>query len=124
MGVINNIMAAVALPFLSKICDMASRPMGLSVATFLFTIGYVVAASSPTIYAVVCGEAIFTAGRTGIYQIMHILISDMTQLQWRGLIIAAYSLPWIMNGFLAGEITSGIRALSAYSDAWRWGVSA
>lgn len=124
MGVINNIMAAVALPFLSKICDVASRPTGLAVGTLLFAVGYVVAASSPTIYAIVAGEAIFTAGRTGIYQIMHILISDISQLQWRGFLIACYALPWIVNGFLAGEITANIRALAVDSDAWRWGVSA
>ncbi|EJT47844.1 hypothetical protein A1Q1_03305 [Trichosporon asahii var. asahii CBS 2479] len=122
MAVINNIMSAVALPFLSKICDFASRPLALSVATLLFTLGYVVVAAAPTVVAVAAGEAIFTAGRTGIYQIMHILICDMTQLQWRGIVLGCYSLPWIMNGFLGAKITSAIRVTSSIDgETWRWG---
>lgn len=53
---------------------------------------------------------------------MHLLISDMTQLQWRGVILGAYSLPWIMNGFLGAKITSGIRVTSSIDgETWRWG---
>jgi len=123
MGVINNIMAAVALPFLSKICDAVSRPAALSVASVLFGVGYICAAAAPNVYSVVVGEAILNAGRTGMYQIMHILISDMTQLQWRGLAIAAYSLPWILNGFVSAEIATSLGVFTGKPDAWRWGVS-
>lgn len=119
---INNIIAAVTMPFLAKVCDITSRPLGLFVSAFLFTIGYVIVAAAPTIHAVVAGEAIYTGGRTGTYQIMHILISDMTPLRWRGVVLGLYSLPFVINGFVAGLITAGIRALSmAGGEGWRWG---
>lgn len=122
MGVIDNIMSAVALPFLSKICDEVSRPAGLAVGMTLFCTGYIIVAAAPNIYAVAAGQAVFTAGRTGIYQICHILICDMTQLRWRGLVIACYSLPWVVNGFCAGKIAVSLTVFSS-GDGWRWGVS-
>lgn len=122
IAVITNIIGAITLPFLAKICDVISRPAAISLAAFFFTMGYLIVASAPTVHAVVAGEAIFTAGRGGLYQIMHILISDLTPLKWRGVLLGSYSLPFILNGFLAGEITGGLRILSLQGgNGWRWG---
>ncbi|GMK54164.1 hypothetical protein CspeluHIS016_0107500 [Cutaneotrichosporon spelunceum] len=122
IAVINNLISAVIMPILAKICDMMSRPSGLLISGAFFTLGYVIVAAAPTIHAVVGGEAIYTAGRTGTYQVMHILISDMTPLRWRGVVLGAYALPFVLNGFVAGLITADIRALSgAGGDGWRWG---
>jgi hypothetical protein len=110
------------MPILAKVCDIMSRPSGLFISAAFFTIGYIIVAAAPTIHAVVGGEAIYTAGRTGTYQVMHILISDMTPLRWRGVVLGAYSLPFVLNGFVAGLITANIRALSmAGGEGWRWG---
>ncbi|KAL1408575.1 hypothetical protein Q8F55_005388 [Vanrija albida] len=121
IAVLTNLSAAITLPLLAKLCDVFSRPASLSLATFIFIIGYLLVAVAQNVQTVVAGETLYSAGRTGIYQIMHILISDMTPLQWRGLVLGAYSLGFLLNGFLAGFIASGIALSMGTGDGWRWG---
>lgn len=99
--------------------DLLSRPFALSLAVCFYTLGFILVASSKTVGAVVAGQVIYTLGTSGITQVTGILIADITSLQWRGAVNGAYSLPWVLNAFVAGYITDGI---SAFSDnGWRWG---
>lgn len=95
--------------------------MALTVSVFFYALGYIIVASSKNVEAVVGGMVIYTLGNTGINQVVGILIADITSLQWRGAVQGAYSLPWVLNAFVAGYITSGISGFS--QDGWRWGVS-
>ncbi|KAG5641857.1 hypothetical protein DXG03_004097 [Asterophora parasitica] len=119
IAVITAIMAAVAQPFIAKMADLLSRPMALLISLTLYVIGYAITAGAPNIKAVVAGQAIYTLGQSGIYQVQGILIADITSLQWRGLANGLYSLPFIINAFVAGYITTGISAYSV--NGWRWG---
>jgi MFS family permease len=98
-----------------------SRPAALTISVFFYALGYIIVASSKSVDAVVGGQVIYTLGTTGITQVSGILIADITSLQWRGAVQGAYSLPWVLNAFVAGYITSGIGAFS--QEGWRWGVS-
>jgi MFS family permease len=121
ISTVNAIMAAVAQPFIAKIADLISRPWALTISIFFYTLGFIIVAASKNVQAVVAGQVIYTLGTTGINQVMGILIADITSLQWRGAVQGAYSLPWALNAFVAGYISSDI---SAYSEnGWRWGVS-
>lgn len=51
-----------------------------------------------------------------------LLISDITSLQWRAFVIGCTYLPFVLNAFIAGYITTGVGGFSA--NGWRWGVSA
>ncbi|KAL1405311.1 hypothetical protein Q8F55_008938 [Vanrija albida] len=119
IAVVTGIMAGVCQPFIAKMADLFSRPIALSISVFCYTLGYIIIASASNIKAVVAGQVIAQLGQTGIYQIQGILIADITNLKWRGFVNGLYSLPFILNAFIAGYITSGIGALS--QDGWRWG---
>ncbi|TXT07886.1 uncharacterized protein COLE_04810 [Cutaneotrichosporon oleaginosum] len=119
ISVVTGIMAGVSQPFIAKMADLLSRPFALSLAVFFYTLGFILVASSRTVQAVVAGQVIYTLGTSGITQVTGILIADITSLQWRGAVIGAYSLPWVLNAFVAGYITEGISAFS--NDGWRWG---
>lgn len=104
-----------------QIADLLSRPMALTISVFFYTLGFIITAASKNVDSVVAGQVLYTLGNTGINQVTGILIADITSLQWRGAVQGAYSLPWVLNAFVAGYITDGI---SAYSEnGWRWGVS-
>ena len=105
----------------SQIADLLSRPAALTIGVFFYTLGYIIVASSKTVDSVVGGQVIYTLGTTAINQVSGILIADITSLQWRGAVQGAYSLPWVLNAFVAGYITEDIGALS--QEGWRWGVS-
>ncbi|WVQ89262.1 hypothetical protein IAS59_003015 [Cryptococcus gattii] len=119
ISVITGIMAGVAKPFLAKLADLFSRPWALALSVFFYTIGYIVVAASKNVGDVAGGEVIYTIGNTGLDFITSILLADITSLQWRGLVIGLYSLPFIPFAFVAGNIADGINAYSA--NGWRWG---
>ncbi|TXT04868.1 hypothetical protein VHUM_03951 [Vanrija humicola] len=119
IAVVTGIMAGVCQPFIAKMADLFSRPIALSISVFCYTLGYIIIASAGNIKSVVAGQVIATLGQTGIYQIQGILVADITNLKWRGFVNGLYSLPFILNAFIAGFITSGINGLS--ENGWRWG---
>lgn len=119
IAVVTGIMAGVCQPFIAKMADLFSRPVALTISVFCYTLGYIIIASAGNIKSVVAGQVIAQLGQTGIYQIQGILIADITNLKWRGFVSGLYSLPFILNAFIAGYITSGINGLS--QNGWRWG---
>jgi hypothetical protein len=50
-----------------------------------------------------------------------LVIADITSLQWRAFVNGAINLPYVVNAFVGGFITSGINGYS--QNGWRWGVS-
>ena len=46
-----------------------------------------------------------------------LLIADITSIQWRGFVNGVASLPFIINAFVASDISSAISLAN-----WRWGV--
>lgn len=96
-------------------------------------------AGAQNISTVVAGQFVYTLGNAGITfcepsspvqdrnrvltpaLVNSLLIADITSLQWRAFVNGAVNLPYVLNAFVAGYITSGINAYS--QDGWRWGVS-
>ncbi|KAL7420081.1 hypothetical protein Q5752_005046 [Cryptotrichosporon argae] len=117
--VITSIIAGVAQPFVAKCADIFSRPMAIAVSVALYALGYLLVAASKNVTTVAAGEVIYTFGNTGISVLTTILLGDITSLQWRGLVNAVFSLPYVWLAFAAGPISDSI---DAYSDnGWRWG---
>lgn len=47
--------------------------------------------------------------------LQQIIIADMTNLRWRGLVTGLVSAPFIINNFVSAEIAQGVL------PNWRWG---
>ncbi|KAL1742280.1 hypothetical protein HDZ31DRAFT_75610 [Schizophyllum fasciatum] len=120
IAVATAIIAAVSKPFLAKLADLTSRPMALTISVILYTVGYIVVASSTSVNAVAAGEVIYTPGSTGLDFLTSILVADITSLQWRSFVSSALSsTPWLINEFISTYITTGISANT--TNGWRWG---
>lgn len=120
ISVATAIIAAVSKPFLAKLADLTSRPIALTVSVILYTVGYIVVASSTSVNAVAAGEVIYTPGSTGLDFLTGILVADITSLQWRSFVTSALgSTPWLINEFISTYITTGISANT--TNGWRWG---
>ncbi|KAK0501456.1 MFS general substrate transporter [Armillaria luteobubalina] len=111
-----EIIAAVGKPFIAKLADITSRPRAYVFSLFFYIIGYIVIASSSTVGAVCAGEVIYTIGTTGLDLVTDIIVADLSPLKWRGFATALPSSPYIINAFVAAEITNGF-----IPDKWRWG---
>jgi hypothetical protein len=116
---------------------MWSRPHTLALAVTLYAVGYAMCAGAQNVTTFVAGQLIYTLGNSGITFresmvslmaavpdpniVNSLIIADITSLQWRAFVNGAINLPYVVNAFVGGFITSGINGYSA--DGWRWGVS-
>lgn len=119
IGVISAVVAAITQPIMGKISDLASRPAALCAAVTLFTVGYIIVASSSRVSDVVVGLSLNQFGQLGIRQMAILLVADITVLEWRGVGQALTSVPWVLSAFISGYISQGINAYS--EGGWRWG---
>ncbi|ORY72385.1 major facilitator superfamily domain-containing protein [Leucosporidium creatinivorum] len=114
--VVTTIISSVGRPFIAKIADLSSRPIAFLYALALYVLGLILLAASNSVNTVAAGQVILTFGQTGLDMITNILISDITDLQWRGMAAATVSSPYIVNAFISGYITDDISL-----SGWRWG---
>ncbi|WVQ72881.1 hypothetical protein IAR50_002442 [Cryptococcus sp. DSM 104548] len=119
IGVINGILSGVTPPFIAKMADVWSRPHVLVVSVAFYVVGYAMCAGAQNVSTVVAGQLIYTFGNTGITFLNSLIIADITSLQWRPFVDGAINLPYVVNAFVAGYITTGINAYSV--NGWRWG---
>ena len=59
------------------------------------------------------------SGYTGLQLLAQIIIGDLTNLRWRGLVSSLMSLPFIINAFVGTNIATTILKKSG----WRWGCT-
>ncbi|KAK0459375.1 MFS general substrate transporter [Desarmillaria tabescens] len=116
ISVAADIIGAVGKPFIAKIADITSRPRAYVFSLCFYILGYIVIASSSTVGAVCAGEVLYTIGRTGLDLVTDIVVADLSPLKWRGFATALPSSPYIINAFVAAEITNGF-----LPGKWRWG---
>ncbi|WVQ70460.1 uncharacterized protein L199_008687 [Kwoniella botswanensis] len=120
ISVITSIMSGVAKPFIAKLADLWSRPVAIAFGVVFYTIGYIVIAASNSVGDVAGGQVISTLGDTALSFTQTILLGDITSLQYRGLVNALVSVPYIPFAFVAGDIAEGIGAYTTV-NGWRWG---
>lgn len=116
LGIATSIISAVMKPILGKFSDITSRPLTYFIVLFLYTLGYIIIASSGTISAYVIGEVFASIGAAGLDFLNDVIIGDLTPLKWRGLTSSMLSTPFIINTWFAGLIVEAILATN-----WRWG---
>lgn len=54
---------------------------------------------------------------SGLQLLSQIIIADITSMRYRGMVSALISAPFLINGFIASNIYSGVIAHAN----WRWG---
>ncbi|KAK8438506.1 hypothetical protein ACI3LY_004816 [Candidozyma auris] len=116
LAIAQQIITAISKPVWAQIANIVSRPTTYFISIVIYTLGYIIVASSHTISAYIVGAAFSSAGNSGIQFLNSIIVADMTPLKWRGLATSALSTPFIINTWYAGYIVSDLGP----SD-WRWG---
>ncbi|KAL0580016.1 hypothetical protein V5O48_002019 [Marasmius crinis-equi] len=117
LSIARGIIASVCKPFLAKISDITSRPYTYILVLILYVVGYSIVATCKTFAVYVVGEVFVAIGSSGLDLLNHIIVADLTTLEWRGFISSMLSMPFVINTWFAGEI---VEALSE-GEQWRWG---
>lgn len=113
----NSIIIAVGKPFWAKLSDSFGRGETFVGLALFYAVGYAIIAGANGPGAMYAGSVIYTCGYTGLQIMNQIIIADLTTLRWRGLASSLLSIWFIMNAFVAGEISQSVLEHST----WRWG---
>ena len=110
------IIGSVVQPFQAKFSDITSRPICFGVSLLFYTVGTVIAASSSTIGAYVVGSVLTTVGSNGVSFLKDVIVADLTDLKWRGVVNGIMTSPYLINIWFSGLIVEAILKRN-----WRWG---
>lgn len=123
IGVVNAIMIAVGKPFMAKLADVIGRGETMAVVALLYAIGYAIVASANTAQQVAGGLVVYSMGYTGLQLVMNVIVADVTTLRWRAFVTSMMSFPFIINAFVASEISNSIQVkyTAGHTNVWRWG---
>ncbi|KAH7108097.1 drug:h+ antiporter [Auriculariales sp. MPI-PUGE-AT-0066] len=119
IGVVNALVIALTKPIAAKLSDVIGRAQAFIVTVVLYTIGYIVVASSNKFTTYAGGNVLFTFGWAAIQIMLQIVIGDLTTLRWRSLISSLVSLPFFINAFVGSNI--GAKVIASSTVGWRWG---
>ncbi|KAJ3008676.1 hypothetical protein HKX48_008399 [Thoreauomyces humboldtii] len=111
------IVLAVSKPVAAKISDVFGRAEAFTVAIVLYVFGYILLAACKIFETYAAGAIIYYIGYASVQILIQILIADVTNLRWRGLISSLTAMPFFIN-FAIG---SNIAAKVIEKSTWHWG---
>lgn len=99
-----------------QIFEITSRSICSAVSLLFYTMGTIIAASSTTISSYVTGSVLLAVGSKGIPFLKDIIVADLKDLKWRGLVNGIMSSPYLITVWFAGLIVD-----AALKTNWRCG---
>ncbi|KAK2734663.1 Siderophore transporter [Myotisia sp. PD_48] len=118
VNVLRGVIAAAAQPTAAKIADVFGRGELIVVTIFFYILGTIVEASATGVKAFCAGAVFYQIGYTTIMLLVEVLIADLTSLRSRLIFSYIPALPFLINTWVSGDITSLVMAKSN----WQWGI--
>ncbi|BGP15718.1 hypothetical protein JCM10213_006111 [Rhodosporidiobolus nylandii] len=120
---IKSVFQAVSQPPIAKIADVAGRIEAYALCAVLYTLGKIIVAASPTIYAYAVGNSIYILGVTGLFLLQNIIIADISSLRNRLFWSIFPSIPGVINVWISGNVTQSLLgSKNENASMWRWGA--
>ncbi|KAF9278058.1 hypothetical protein BGZ68_008815 [Mortierella alpina] len=104
LPIILEIISAALVPFYTKISDVIGRSQALTIAAFMYLVGYVVEGTSNSFLQLALGQIAYGVGSTGLMTLAQVLMADVTLLVDRGILFAAWGMPSTVNVFIANAL--------------------
>lgn len=117
VAIAQQMVFAVAKPPIAKISDTFGRAEAYAFSVALFSLGYVIVATSGGIQQFIGGIVVQSMGSTGLQVLQSIIVADTTSPQYRGLVLAIINVPFLINFAIAGPLVD----LVVRNANWRYG---
>jgi SIT family siderophore-iron:H+ symporter-like MFS transporter len=118
IGVINAVIGAASQIVYARLSDVFGRLILLITAVVFYVIGTIIQSQAYDIQRYCAGAVFYNLGYVGVILIVLIIMSDMSSLRWRLFYQFVPTLPFIINTWISGNVTSAVGAL----DNWSWGI--
>lgn len=113
---IRTVIAAAGQVWFARASDLFGRLSILVVAVLFYVIGTIIECQADTISKFAAGSCFYQLGLTGIILILEVVAMDFSNLNWRLLASFVPALPFIINTWISGNVTSAI------GTRWQWGI--
>ncbi|CAI7648090.1 Major facilitator superfamily domain general substrate transporter [Penicillium manginii] len=118
INVLRAVIAAAAQPTAAKIADVFGRVELILVSIVFYTVGTIVETFATNVEAFSAGAVIYQIGYTCIMLLLEVLIADVTSSRSRLLFSFIPALPFIINTWISGNLTSEVLKVTS----WKWGI--
>lgn len=118
INVLRSVIAAAAQPTAAKIADIFGRVELVIVSIVFYVVGTIIQASSNGVSAFAGGAVLYQIGYTTVIFLIEVIIADLTSTRARLLFSYIPALPFIINTWVSGNVTSSILGVTT----WRWGI--
>ncbi|KAK2737879.1 Siderophore transporter [Onygenales sp. PD_40] len=118
VGVLRGVIGAAAQPTIAKIADVFGRAEVIFITIIFYVMGTIIEATATNVQGFCAGAIFYQIGYTGIILLVEVLIADTTSLRSRLLFSYIPALPFLINSWVGGNVTSSV--LSHIN--WQWGI--
>lgn len=118
INVINAVVSAASQIIYARLSDVFGRLYLFISAVILYVVGTIIQSQAYDVQRYAAGAIFYNAGYVGVILILLIILSDFSSLKWRLLYQFVPTWPFIINTWIAGNITS--RANPVVN--WSWDV--
>ncbi|EAW19657.1 putative siderochrome-iron transporter Sit1 [Aspergillus fischeri NRRL 181] len=118
VNVLRSVIAAAAQPTAAKIADVFGRVELILLSIVFYTVGTIVEAASNRLYEFCAGAVLYQIGYTSIILLVEVLVADVTSTRSRLLFSYIPALPFIINTWISGNVTSAVLGVTS----WKWGI--
>ena len=116
VNAITALTAAASQPVYARLSDVFGRLELFIVAVLFYVVGTIIECQSPTINAYVAGAVLYQIGYSGVLIVLLFILSDFSTLRWRLFFSICPALPFIINTWISGNVTSAV------GMNWKWGI--
>ncbi|CAN3371651.1 hypothetical protein DIURU_001843 [Diutina rugosa] len=116
VNVIRAVVAAAAQFAYARLSDTFGRLQLLVVSILFYVVGTIITSQAYDIQRFAGGSVLYQIGYTGLMIVLQLLIMDNSTLNWRMACSFIPALPFIINTWISGDITSAI------GTRWSWGI--
>ncbi|KAG6020164.1 hypothetical protein E4U41_002937 [Claviceps citrina] len=119
VNVLRSAISVGAQPTAAKIADVFGRVELICVSVLFYVLGTVVEAVSTDVDAFSGGAILYQIGYTMLLLLVEVIIADITSTRARLFFSYIPALPFIINAWVSGDISSAVLA----GPGWRWGIA-
>ncbi len=118
VNVLRAVIAAAAQPTAARIADVFGRVELTLVSIFFYVIGTIIEACSSKVQTFAGGAVLYQIGYTCVLLLVEVIIADITSLRSRLFFSYIPALPFIINTWVSGSVTSAVLG----KTTWKWGI--
>ncbi len=118
VNVIKAVVAAACQPTLARLSDSFGRIEVCIVTIVLYSVGTVIMSQAYDIYRYCGGAVVYQVGYTGMTLVIHVVLADFSNLQWRLFCFYIAGLPYIINTWVSGDVAAD----SLAQHSWNYSI--